>query len=215
MSEIGSRPQTRAQHSVVPRATKIAAIVLAAGLSSRMGANKLLTDLNGKPLLRYAVEAAADSMVDCVIVVTGNEADKAEAALKGLRVTSVRNPQYTKGLSTSLKAGVAALPKAFDGALILLGDMPQISSAFIDRMIVAFDPGDRRAICVAARHGRRGNPVLWARRFFPEIMALEGDVGAKHLMAMNAELVCEVGADDDGPITDIDTPEALAAARAL
>jgi molybdenum cofactor cytidylyltransferase len=67
---------------------------------------------------------------------------------------------------------------------------------------------------VATRHGKRGNPVLWARRFFPEMMAIEGDIGAKHLMAANGELVCEVEAEDDGPLIDIDTPEALAAYRA-
>jgi molybdenum cofactor cytidylyltransferase len=215
LTEIASRPQPREKQSPAPHAPKITAIVLAAGLSSRMGSNKLLADLNGKPLLRHAAEAAANSAADTVIVVVGNEAGQAEAALKGLRANSVRNPNYAKGLSTSLKAGIAAVPEDFDGAIILLGDMPGVSSALIDKMIAAFDPEDGRAICVAARHGRRGNPVLWARRFFSEIMALEGDIGAKHLMAMNDELVCEVEADDDGPLTDIDTPQALAAARAL
>ena len=98
--------------------------------------------------------------------------------------------------------------------MILLGDMPDVSSELIDRLIAAFDPAEDRAICVAARLGKRGNPVLWARRFFPEMMALEGDVGAKHLIAAYDELVCEIEAGDDGPLIDIDTPEALAAYRA-
>ena len=109
---------------------------------------------------------------------------------------------------------MSALPEDCDGAVILLGDMPDVSPALIDRLIAAFDPGEGRAICVATRHGKRGNPVLWARRFFPEMVAIEGDVGAKHLIAQYGELVCEVEADDDGPLIDIDTPQALEAYRA-
>jgi molybdenum cofactor cytidylyltransferase len=94
--------------------------------------------------------------------------------------------------------------------------MPMVGPALIDKLIAAFDPAEERAICVATRGGRRGNPVLWARRFFPEMMAIEGDVGARHLMGVYPELVCEVEADDDAPLTDIDTPEALeAVARAM
>lgn len=214
LTEIASRPQPREGQPTVPHAPRIAAIVLAAGLSSRMGTNKLLAELNGKPLLLHAVEAAVNSAVDSVVVVTGNDAEKAAGALAALCVTPIHNPDFARGLSTSLKAGIAAVSEDCDGALILLGDMPGITPALIDKMIAAFDPDEGRAICVAARHGKRGNPVLWARRFFPEIMALEGDVGAKHLMAMNDDLVCEVEAADDSPLTDIDTPEALAAACA-
>jgi molybdenum cofactor cytidylyltransferase len=117
-------------------------------------------------------------------------------------------------LSTSLKRGLNALPENCDGALVMLGDMPGVTTDLIDKLIAAFDPSEDRAICVATRHGKRGNPVLWARRFFPEMMTLEGDVGAKHLMTLYSELVCEVEAADDGPLTDIDTPEALAAYEA-
>jgi molybdenum cofactor cytidylyltransferase len=214
LGEIATRPQPRdEQLPDAPHAPKIAAIVLAAGLSSRMGSNKLLAPLGGQPLLRHAVEAAAKSVADPVIVVTGSESDKAEAVLAGLALRFVHNRDYADGLSTSLKAGIAALPGDCDGAIVLLGDMPGVTSALIDRMIAAFSPPDGRAICVASHGGRRGNPVLWARRFFPEIAALEGDVGAKHLIAANGELVCEVEAADDGPLTDIDTPDALAAYR--
>jgi len=209
LGEIASRPQPRDPDA--PRAPRIAAIVLAAGLSSRMGRNKLLVELNGKPLLRHAVEAAAKSSADPVIVVIGNEGDKVAAALAGLMVETVVNPDYAEGLSTSLKAGIAALPADCDGALVLLGDMPGVTSALLDRMIAAFSPGDDRDIVVATHGGKRGNPVLWARRFFPEILALEGDCGAKPLIAANGELVCEVEAADDGPLADIDTQQALAA----
>jgi molybdenum cofactor cytidylyltransferase len=78
-------------------------------------------------------------------------------------------------------------------------------------MIDAFDPAENREICVATSGGKRGNPVLWGRRFFADLLGIAGDVGAKHLIAENEEMVCEVEANDDGPLTDIDTPEALAA----
>lgn len=193
---------------------KIAAIVLAAGLSSRMGSNKLLTEIDGKPLIRRMVEAALASSADSVLVVTGNSEAEIQNALSGLAVQFVNNPDFSNGLSASLKRGLSAIPADCAGALILLGDMPDVSAALLDRLIAAFDSAGNRAVCVAARHGKRGNPVLWAQRFFPEMMKLEGDVGARHLMSVHADLVCEVEAEDDGPLTDIDTPEALAAYRA-
>jgi molybdenum cofactor cytidylyltransferase len=213
LGEIAARPQPRdARPDEAPRAPKIAAVILAAGLSSRMGRNKLLADLAGKALLRHAAEAAAASQADPVIVVTGNEAASVEASLDGLRARFARNRDFARGLSTSLKAGIAAVPEDCDGAMILLGDMPDVTAALIDRLIAAFSPEDGRAICIASHGGKRGNPVLWARRFFAGMQALQGDMGAKPLIAANAELVCEVEAGDDAPLTDIDTPAALAAA---
>jgi molybdenum cofactor cytidylyltransferase len=94
---------------------------------------------------------------------------------------------------------------------VMLGDMPLVDSSLIARLIASFDPAEGRAICVATHKGKRGNPVLWARRFFAEILALKGDVGAKHIIAANDELVCEVEASNDAPLLDIDTPEDLAA----
>ena len=108
-----------------------------------------------------------------------------------------------------MKCGLTHVNRDCDGVLIMLGDMPAVTAALLDKLIAAFDPSEERAICVATHHGKRGNPVLWARRFFEEIMALEGDVGARHLIAQNSELVCEVEAGDDGPLTDIDTPQML------
>ncbi|HTQ13983.1 MAG TPA: molybdopterin-binding/glycosyltransferase family 2 protein [Rhizomicrobium sp.] len=214
LAEIATRPQPRdAPLAEAPRAPRIAAVVLAAGLSSRMASNKLLAPLDGKPLLRHAVEAAVASAAEPVIVVTGKDAEAARAALDGLSVRFVHNPDFAGGLSTSLKAGIAAVPEDCDGAMILLGDMPGVSSALIDRLIAAFSPEDARAICVATHAGKRGNPVLWARRFFADIAALTGDVGARHLVAVHEELVREVEAGDDAPLADIDTAEALAAYR--
>ncbi len=215
LSEIPSRPQPREEPvTEAPALPRIGAVVLAAGLSSRMGSNKLLADIGGKPLVRRVVEAALASAADPVIVVTGNAGSGVRAALDGLQVRFVENADFTKGLSTSLRAGLSALPESCNGALFLLGDMPDVSAALIDKLIAAFDPTEGRAICVATRLGKRGNPVLWSQRFFPDILALTGDIGAKHLITEHDELVCEVEAEDDAPLTDIDTPEALAAYRA-
>ena len=128
--------------------------------------------------------------------------------------TTVNSNQVPMVAQVLSEESLSAVPADCDGALVLLGDMPGISPALLDKLIAAFDPGEDRAICVATRHGKRGNPVLWARRFFPEILAIEGDVGARHLIGQYADMVVEVEAADDGPLTDIDTPEALAAYRA-
>lgn len=213
LKEIPTRPQPRDERPAAARSPKIGALVLAAGLSSRMGSNKLLEDLDGKPLIRHAVEAAIASQADPVIVVTGHAASAVEDALEGLPVLFAHNPDFAAGLSTSLKTGLNGIPADADGALVMLGDMPGVTAALIDRLIAAFDPAEGRAICMATRHGRRGNPVLWARRFFAEIQTLEGDVGARSLIGSYGELVCEIEADDDAPLADIDTPEALATWR--
>ncbi|MEI9992927.1 MAG: molybdopterin-binding/glycosyltransferase family 2 protein [Rhizomicrobium sp.] len=215
LTEIPSRPQPRDETPAeFPRLPRIAAIVLAAGLSSRMGSNKLLAEVDGKPLIRHAVEAALGSAAAPVVVVTGHAGETVRQALSPLAPLFVDNPDYSKGLSASLKCGLRVLPEDCDGAVVLLGDMPGVSSGLIDKLIASFDPSEDRAICVATRHGKRGNPVLWARRFFPEMLAIEGDVGARQLIGQYAELVCEVEAGDDAPLTDIDTPEALRAYKA-
>ncbi len=212
LSEIATRPQPRdLPRPDAPRAPVITAVVLAAGLASRMGHNKLTSTVRGKPLLRHAVESAVNSHASGVVVVTGNDEQAVKSVLEGLPVRFVRNDDFRRGLSTSLRAGIRAVPDDSDGAIILLGDMPKVESGLIDKMIAAFSPEDGRAICVAAHGGRRGNPVLWSRQFFPDILALEGDVGARHLMAANDEAVCEAEAGNDGPLIDIDTPEALSA----
>ncbi|HWD28345.1 MAG TPA: molybdopterin-binding/glycosyltransferase family 2 protein [Rhizomicrobium sp.] len=212
LTEIPTRPQPRDERMIeAPRLPRIGAVVLAAGLSSRMGGNKLLTPVGGKPMVRHAVEAALASAAAPVVVVTGHAGGAVREALAPLAVTFVDNPDFSKGLSTSLKRGLSALPDDVDGAVIVLGDMPGVTGALIDTLIAAFDPSEDRAICVAARGGKRGNPVLWARRFFPEMLAIEGDVGARQLMVQYGEMVCEVEAADDAPLTDIDTPQALEA----
>jgi molybdenum cofactor cytidylyltransferase len=193
-----------------PRAAKVAAIVLAAGRSSRMGAlNKLLVGVNGKPMLRHVLDAVLAAGIAPAIVVTGHEHERIAAALQGLSVTLVHNADYARGLSTSLKTGLAAVPDSADAALICLGDMPCVTAGDIRKLIGAFVPHDSRTIVVPTRKGKRGNPVLWARQFFAEMQGVTGDVGARHLIDAHPESVAEIEMAGDGVLTDIDTPEAL------
>jgi molybdenum cofactor cytidylyltransferase len=188
------------------RTLKVAVIVLAAGRSLRMAPrNKLLELVDGKPVIAHVVNAALRSGAETVIVVTGFEAPRLEEAMRGLNVTIVHNAYYEQGLSATLQTGLEALPPNIDGALILLGDMPEIESKDLKALIAAFTATDRQGICVPARHGRRGNPVLWGASYFAEMMALSGDEGAKQLLARHAENVVEVPVSSDGIFVDVDT----------
>ncbi|MBN8982795.1 MAG: molybdopterin-binding/glycosyltransferase family 2 protein [Rhizobiales bacterium] len=213
LMEIVTRPQPR-----VPVGTEgerdVAAVILAAGKSTRMGGpNKLLAELKGKPLVRIVAEQALASQASPVIVVTGHQSLEVAAALKGLSVTLVNNPRFADGLASSVKAGISAVPGSADGAIVCLGDMPLVDAKLIDRMVEAFSPDRGSLIVVPVAGGRRGNPVLWSRRFFPELMALDGDIGARHLIAQHAEAVAEVEVEGKSAFLDIDTPEMLADAR--
>ena len=148
-----------------------------------------------------------------VVVVTGHMADEVAAALAGLDVTIVHNPAFADGMSTSLKAGIAALPSGLDGAIVALGDMPEIEPAHLDRMIAAFEPKEGRSIVVPVHHGKRGNPVLWSAAFFAEMRGLDGDGGARTLLAANVDQVVELDLGSDAVLIDVDTPEALAALK--
>ncbi len=219
LMEIVTRPQPRElppPAAPAPSAGRsVAAIVLAAGRSTRMGGpNKLLETISGKPLVRIAAEQALSSRASPVVVVSGHERARIEAALASLDVRLVHNPDYAQGLSTSVKAGLAALPPESEAAIVCLGDMPQVTSALIDRLIAAFDPERNALVVLPTFSGKRGNPVLWSRRFFPELIALEGDVGARHLIGAYPEVVTEVPVENAAAMVDIDTPDALRAAKA-
>jgi molybdenum cofactor cytidylyltransferase len=214
LMEIVTRPQPR-DEPVVAGAHRIAAVVLAAGRSTRMGGpNKLVAEIGGKPLVCIAAEQALASRADPVIVVTGHQRERVAAALAGLPVRLVHNPDFAQGLGTSVKAGIAAVPAEADGAVVCLGDMPQVDAALIDRLIAAFNPEQVALAVVPVMDGKRGNPVLWSRRFFPDLMALEGDVGARNLIARYSEAVVEVPVVGNAALVDIDTPEALIGVRA-
>ncbi len=214
LMEIVTRPQPR-DEPVAATGHNIAALVLAAGRSTRMGgSNKLLAEIGGRPLVRIAAEQALVSRAKPVIVVTGHERERVEAALKGLPVRLVHNPDFAQGLGGSLRAGIAAVPAEADGAIVCLGDMPQVDAALIDRLIAAFAPEQGALAVMPTIDGKRGNPVLWSRRFFPDLMAIEGDVGARHLISRYAEAVVEVPVTGKAALVDVDTPEALRGVKA-
>jgi len=214
LKEIPSRPQPR-EALAKTETRKIAAIILAAGQSRRMGSqNKLLARLNGKPLVARAVETALASNADEVLVVTGHEAVAVRDALSDYDIKFVHCADAAKGLARSLNAGLAALDNSVSGAVICLGDMPYVRPNGINALIDAYDPDAGHTIIVTTHEGKRGNPVLWDKRYFAEMSRISGDVGARHLIGLYEEAVLEVTADDASKLVDIDTPEALATARA-
>ena len=192
LMEIVTRPQPRAIDAA--RGRRIAAIVLAAGKSTRMGGpNKLLSDVGGKPMVRIAVEQALASKASPVFVVTGHQHEQVRAVLKDLPVTFVHNPDFAEGLSTSVKAGVAALPEEIDGAIVCLGDMPQVNAALIDRMLGAFDPEKGALIVVPTAEGKRGNPgAVVAAVFSRTGRRLKATSARGTLIAAYPEAVVEV-----------------------
>lgn len=214
LQDIAARPHPRAE-SEEPE-DGFAAVILAAGRSSRMGEgiNKLLAEVGGRPVILRVAEAALASRARPVIVVTGHEHARVEAALAGLDVVFVHNPDHARGMASSLRAGIAAVPDAVAGALVVLGDMPLLASGLLDRLMDAYAPKAGRLIAAPVEGGQRGHPVLWSRRFFAELAALEGDVGARAILAANAELVAEVPVEaEEGAFLDVDTPRLLAEAR--
>jgi molybdenum cofactor cytidylyltransferase len=200
-----------AEHGTDQTGVMIAAIVLAAGRSSRMAPhNKLLQTIDGEPMVRSIATMALANGARPVIVVTGYEAERVADALRGLEVRIVHNPSYADGLSTSLRTGLCALPEGCDGTLICLGDMPRVEVGVLKALMTAFEASGRDAICVPVRHGRQGNPVLWGASYFTEMMALDGDHGAKPLIARHAARAIEVNVATDGIFEDVDAPSDLA-----
>jgi molybdenum cofactor cytidylyltransferase len=222
LEEVPTRPRPRAGASEGEGgggggegAARMAAVVLAAGRASRMGSNKLLAVLDGKPLVRHAVEAALGSRAEPVVVVTGNQADEVRAALAGLDVAFVHNADYAAGMSTSLRAGVAAVTAAdpaIGGALVCLGDMPRVRAAHLDAIIDGVRD-DHVLIVVPTFERKRGNPVLLTRALFDEVAALDGDVGARALIERHAASVRWLPLEEPGILVDVDTPGALEAIR--
>lgn len=208
LMETGMRPHPRLGKDK-KKSAKTAAIILAAGQSRRMGdANKMSVDIKGKAMVRHVAEAAIASGVSQTLVVTGHEPDAVKVALSGLDIGFVHNPRFGEGLSQSLAAGISALDDNVTSAVILLGDMPFITSGMINQMLEA--GGNSRSIVMATHMGKRGNPVLWPSRFFQALTQIEGDTGARHVIGMHAHEVVEVELGEAAAL-DLDTPEAVAA----
>lgn len=192
--------------------SRLAAVLLAAGQSLRMGRNKLLEPWQGRPLAAHMLLSLHEAGLSPIIVVTGHQADRLVEELKATAaddVSFVHNPAYAGGLAGSVRAGVAALPDGIDGAVIAQADMPGVGANVIAALIAAFEPTEGRAICVPTRRGRRGNPILWSKALLDRMHMLTGDVGARSLLVTHADLVSEVEVASDGILLDIDTPDDL------
>ena len=219
LAEPSRRPERRSAKlpsSQRREAKKVAAIVLAAGQSRRMGEhNKLLMKINRSTVIRTVVSNLMESDAEDVYVATGHDRDLISKELSGLPVTLIHNPEYSRGLSTSLRTVLAAIPGDIDGILVCLGDMPFVNSEHINMLIESFNPIAEHGICVPTYKGKRGNPVLWDRRYIQEMMEVRGDTGAKHMIGDYDDFVIEVETDSCGVVTDLDTPEAFNRLKSL
>lgn len=208
LMEIATRPQPR-EAPKRPATARVFAVILAAGRSSRMGGpNKLLAMFGDEPLVRLTASRAIASRASGTVVVTGHQEERVRAALAGLPLEIVSNPEFASGLASSLKAGIAALPAEAAGALVLLGDMPGVGSADIDRLVLAFHAAGGTSVVRATHKGKRGNPVLLPRALFPAVATLEGDTGARHLVEAEGIAVVDVEIGEGASI-DVDTPDAM------
>jgi molybdenum cofactor cytidylyltransferase len=160
-------------------------------------------------MIQRVVRQVRASRAGPVLVVTGHQHGDIEAALTGQPVRFVHADDFAEGLAASLKAGIAAVPADCAAAIVCLGDMPLVSTAMLDRLIEVYDPEEGRTIIMPVFDGRRGNPVLWDRRYFADIAALTGDLGARHLLHEHAADIAEVAMDDDAVLRDFDTVDTL------
>ena len=185
---------------------RVAALILAAGASSRLGRPKQLLDWGGRALVRLAAETALAARLDPIVVVVGGAQAEVEAALADLPLRIVANPDYAAGQSTSLRAGIAALDPSADAVVVLLGDQPFVTAAIVGRLVAEWQ-ASQAPIVAPVYAGQRGNPVLFARAMFPELLAIQGDQGARAVLAADPSRIHPVAFDDPRPLADIDTLE--------
>ena len=186
----------------------IAAVVLAAGVSSRMGRPKQTLDVEGVPMLERVLLTFRRSKVGRVVVVIGAHAEEVRSRVRFADEVIVENPKFDEGMSGSLKLGLRNVGEA-DAAFVALGDQPFVQPETVDRMVAAYEK-TRACIVIPTYRGTRGNPVLFDRSIFPQIEGIRGDVGAKSVVRRNASEVLEVDVRDIGVLADIDTPSDLA-----
>lgn len=215
LMEIPSRPLPREVATQEGERLDIAVVLLAAGKASRMGTggpHKLLAEFDGEPLVRRSARIALDSSAGSVIAVTGHRSADIAAALSGLPLRIVDNPDYATGMASSLKTGFAA-PDAreADGVLVMLADMPGLTSADLRHLIAVFRKAGGKAIVRAVADGKRGNPVILPRSTFEAVQALEGDIGARPIVEGSGLAVIDVELGRAAHL-DVDTPEAVVSA---
>ncbi|MBY3091862.1 NTP transferase domain-containing protein (plasmid) [Rhizobium laguerreae] len=201
------------------RKASVAIVILAAGKASRMGEggkHKLMAEFDGVPLVRRSALTALAADAASVIVVTGHRRSEIEAALDGLDLTFIDNPDHTSGMASSLIAGFSSRDAdSADGILIMLADMPAISTAHLDALISAFRNAGGEAVVRAVSRGKPGNPVILPRSLNQAVLRLEGDVGARDIIATSGLPVLDVDVGD-AALLDVDTPdEVLAAGGAM
>lgn len=190
---------------------KVSAIVLAAGESKRMaGRNKLLLPLEEKTIVECAVDAILEARVDDVIVVLGHEAAAIQKVLQKRALRFTFNPNFRGGMASSIQAGVAALAPPAQSVMIALADQPLITTAEINFLIAEFARATEKSIGVPTFNGQRGNPVLFDLRYREELLALQGEVGGKSILARHPEAILEVALPAGNILVDADTPEAYA-----
>jgi len=187
----------------------VAGVILAAGESRRWGSPKPLLLLEGRPLVTWTVDAALASALSRVILVLGRDRETVVTALadrgSNPRLEVVFNPRFAEGQATSLTVGLQALEERFGAAMFLLGDQPLVTSTLIDSMLAHFATTEK-GICVPVCAGRRGNPVLFDRSFYPDLLALSGDEGGRGIIAAHPEAVLAMEIDDPAVFWDIDAP---------
>ncbi|WP_256307788.1 nucleotidyltransferase family protein [Halobellus litoreus] len=197
--------------------SRVAGVLLAAGASTRFGdRNKLLATQGGDPLVRRAARTLLDASLDPVVAVVGHEADRVADALDGLDVTVVVNDEYETGQASSLRAGIGALldaeregdpDRGVDASVIALGDMPFVDPETVETLVDAYEAGVGDALA-AAHDGVRGNPVLFDRRFFDDLVDVSGDIGGREILLESGESAC-VAVSDPGVRRDVDEPSDL------
>ncbi len=183
----------------------IAAIILAAGLSKRAGlTNKLLFDIEGRPMIAKVVAQVIQVGLEPVLVVTGHELKAVTEAIGDFDLQYIHNFDYQVGMASSIRRGIRALEENIEGAMICLGDMPWVQTLTLERIVEAFYPEMGREICRPVCRGMLGNPVLFARRHFEGLMRLKGDSGGKSVIEQNPSVVFNVDVDDVGVLRDLD-----------
>lgn len=211
LKEPAGRNTPRTGPSKYTSAPTAAAIVLAAGKSSRAkNIHKLLSTLGGKTVIASTVDSLLGIKNLQVVVVTGHKSTEINACLADKNMSTIHNPNFEQGMGSSLAVGIAALNETTNHALVCLGDMPFVQQETIEKMLETAANLSGTAIFIPTFHGKRGHPVLWPKRFFNDLKNLQSETGGKQILRDNPEKIIEVPVDDAGILIDLDTPEMLA-----
>jgi len=204
--------------SRLPSHRNMAGIILAAGASSRLGRPKQLVRLDGRPLLAGVIDAARESDLDHTVIVLGHRAAEIKTALgsilKHSKLSVLVNQDYHTGMAGSLRMGIRQIGNRYQAAMIILGDHPFVDSGFINHLLNRFRNSDK-TICVPTFKGRRGHPVCLRQKFYPDVLSLSGDIGAREILRGHPDQLLSVEVESDRAFLDIDTQADLEIAIAL